>query len=301
MTSVEWEVRDTGVASAEVNMALDAAFLSQLGSRNTPLIHFYEWEGDSATYGLLVKPEQYLDIKAAEERGISLAARPTGGGIVFHIWDLAFSVLVPATCPLFSVSTQENYALINNAVLLAVQEFMQSASDLKDCAKITFTLSEGCEAPPAASGSSGIGITTIPSSPAATSEVSRSSQSVKFISAQSLKLTPHDGPALEKGCTRFCMAGPTKYDVVVGGRKVAGAAQRKTKAGLLHQGTIALTRPDSDLLSALLPKESHILEAMQQSTFPLLPAEANKHEQSVAKETLKHLLTKHLKQGRSHE
>lgn len=243
MFFVEWEILDTGVARAETNMALDAQLLATLAERKRPLIHFYEWEGDSATYGVLVKPEEYLNLEAARERGVTLARRPTGGGIVFHIWDLAFSVLVPATCPLFSKNTLENYALVNNAVRAAVQEFLAQGIDCS--------------------------------------------------------LIPEDGSALEQACQRFCMAMPTKYDVVVGGRKVAGAAQRKTKGGFLHQGTIALTLPDRELLSALLPKGSQVLDAMLQSTFPLLPKGATEQEQRDAKASLKQLLVKYLKQGTS--
>ena len=35
-----------------------------------------------------------------------------------------------------------------------------------------------------------------------------------------------------------CFANPVVADVLVGGRKIAGAAQRRTRAGLLHQGSI---------------------------------------------------------------
>jgi lipoate-protein ligase A len=37
-----------------------------------------------------------------------------------------------------------------------------------------------------------------------------------------------------------CFANPVRADVMVNGRKVAGAAQRHTRAGLLHQGSIQL-------------------------------------------------------------
>lgn len=37
-----------------------------------------------------------------------------------------------------------------------------------------------------------------------------------------------------------CFAAPVKFDVVAGGRKVAGAAQRRLKCGLLHQGSVLL-------------------------------------------------------------
>ena len=38
--------------------------------------------------------------------------------------------------------------------------------------------------------------------------------------------------------TNVCFANPVSADVMVNGRKVAGAAQRRTRAGLLHQGSI---------------------------------------------------------------
>jgi len=37
-----------------------------------------------------------------------------------------------------------------------------------------------------------------------------------------------------------CFANPVRADVMLGGRKVAGGAQRRTRAGLLHQGSIQL-------------------------------------------------------------
>lgn len=35
-----------------------------------------------------------------------------------------------------------------------------------------------------------------------------------------------------------CFENPVRHDVLVGGKKVAGAAQRRTRAGLIHQGSI---------------------------------------------------------------
>jgi len=40
--------------------------------------------------------------------------------------------------------------------------------------------------------------------------------------------------------TNVCFANPVRADVMVNGRKVAGAAQRRTRGGLLHQGSIQL-------------------------------------------------------------
>jgi len=53
-----------------------------------------------------------------------------------------------------------------------------------------------------------------------------------------------------------CFTTPTRYDVMVGGRKVAGAAQRRTRDGILHQGSIhfgkALPLPRAEIIGRIL-------------------------------------------------
>ncbi|OGN67637.1 MAG: hypothetical protein A3G30_06160 [Chlamydiae bacterium RIFCSPLOWO2_12_FULL_49_12] len=229
---VEWEVLDTGKRSAEENMAFDERLLLDLTNRRSPVIHFYDWEKKSATYGYFLKPRELLKMERIESRGIELARRPTGGGIVFHLWDFAFSVLVPARSSLYSQNTLHNYALINRAVLAAVKQFLQG-SVLPELAL----------------------------------------------------------QKLSSSCSGFCMARPTKYDVVVAGKKVAGAAQRKTKGGFLHQGTIALTLPDFELLEELLPEGSLLPHAIFSSTFPLLQSKNAAKEKGEVRRELKELLT----------
>ena len=54
-----------------------------------------------------------------------------------------------------------------------------------------------------------------------------------------------------------CFANPVHADVMLNGRKIAGAAQRKTRSGLLHQGSIQrenLTREFRHIFSKLLAK-----------------------------------------------
>lgn len=48
-----------------------------------------------------------------------------------------------------------------------------------------------------------------------------------------------------------CFAGPVRHDVMSGCRKVAGGAQRRTKRGLLHQGSIQAAGLGSDFASSL--------------------------------------------------
>src|SRR4030095_11737738 len=52
-----------------------------------------------------------------------------------------------------------------------------------------------------------------------------------------------------------CFANPVSWDVIENGRKIAGAAQRKTRTGLLHQGSIQradLTKEFKYIFSKLL-------------------------------------------------
>lgn len=234
-----WEVIDTGTRSAEENMQLDAELLKRAGERKRPLLHFYDWAGPSATYGYFERPGDLLDLKGVRAERLDLARRPTGGGMVFHLWDLAFSAVVPSTSLQFSTNTLENYALINEGVRCAVRAFL------------------GRSAEPA--------------------------------------LTPTDAQAADATCAHFCMAKPTKYDVVWRGQKIAGAAQRKTKLGFLHQGTIALAMPDFAWLERVLLPHTEVLSAMRRHTFALLGNETSAAVIAGAKKELMQLLATHLR------
>ena len=43
--------------------------------------------------------------------------------------------------------------------------------------------------------------------------------------------------------TMVCFANPTRYDILMDGRKVAGSAQRRTRDGILHQGSLHFGGP----------------------------------------------------------
>ena len=200
-------VLDSGVAEAEVNMAQDAKLLSEL---ERPTLHFYDWLKPSATFGHFIDVGKHFDLEKVGAHGLSLARRPTGGGIVFHIWDFAFSFLLPVAHPACSDNTLENYKFVNESVLEAVRD---------------------------------------------------------YLSLNGLSLTPEHAPQRGPSCTHFCMARPTIYDVVYNGLKIAGAAQRRTKKGYLHQGTISLASPDLDLLNEILLSKEEITGAMEAYSF----------------------------------
>jgi lipoate-protein ligase A len=234
----KWIIQDTGAATAKENMSYDAHLLQNIDQYDSAVLHLYDWIGSCATYGLLVNPDDYLDPQGVKKMGLNLAQRPTGGGIIFHKWDFAFSVAIPCGHVLFSDNTLTNYRSINEPVLKAAKAFLGVKEDIT--------------------------------------------------------IIPEDLPAPDLSCSRFCMAQPTKYDVVLHGKKIAGAAQRKTKKGFLHQGTISMVMPDPAFLAEVLHKGTEVLEAMVKSSFPLLGPSAKEEELASGRKAIKNLLIQYL-------
>ena len=69
------------------------------------------------------------------------------------------------------------------------------------------------------------------------------------------ELSPDECGPVDRA-TMQCFTTPTRYDVVAAGKKCAGAAQRRTREGILHQGSISLEALECDrklLVKKLLP------------------------------------------------
>ncbi len=227
-----WKIFHSGKKVASENMKLDEELLKKMKPSDPPMLHLYGWSSPSATYGYFIEPEKLLK----KDSGLTLSRRPTGGGVLFHLWDLAFSVFIPSRHPGYSDDVMKNYKYVNDAVLLAVKGFLKNASPVD--------------------------------------------------------LLPVDPVALDSYCEHFCFAKPTKYDVMIGGKKVAGAAQRKKQNGFLHQGSISLALPKFDFLESILPLGSRVVDAMKIHTFAPLPSSATEEEIEDARRELSSHLQK---------
>ncbi len=67
---------------------------------------------------------------------------------------------------------------------------------------------------------------------------------------------------------RFCMTKATVLDVVCNGMKVSGGAQRRTRHGFLHQGTISLAPPNWDWLYKII-RSNEVVAEMQKNSYYL--------------------------------
>jgi len=211
---MHFEVLMTPIASPEKNMEMDVKLLESLAKEERSILHFYAWEGRCATYGHFIDPYKFLNEEKVRHHKLHLARRPTGGGLIFHHCDLAFSVLIPAKHPVYSLNTLSNYAFVNGAVIEAIKNLRGNSTDLA--------------------------------------------------------LLENEKEPLDEYSRYFCMAKPTIYDVMVQDRKVGGGAQRRTKYGLLHQGTIALSLPSDLFLKDILMEEHRIIQDMHRNGYVLL-------------------------------
>lgn len=232
---MEWRLIETGKACAEKIMALDAMLLEQAVSEPHPLLHLYSWEVPSATYGYFIDPYQFLNREGVQKQNLKLARRPTGGGIVFHLTDFAFSIIIPASHPGYSLNILDNYLFVNRLIQKVVCQF----------------LNEKIES----------------------------------------DLLPHEPSYSEPISRNFCMAKPTKYDVMLNERKVGGGAQRRTRHAFLHQGTIAVGFPREEFLETVLLPDSCVLENMRRHSYSLLPVPYSERQLEEARQEIKALLT----------
>jgi len=227
---------DTGKATARENMAQDAFLLETLEQSFEAVLHLYDWWGDCATFGHFIQPEKFFDLEAVQEKKLTLEKRPTGGGIIFHSFDLTFSLAIPVGHPLYFPNTLACYAAVNREVIQVICQFLGRPTEP----------------------------TLLPLQPPPKDEVSQ----------------------------HFCMASPTKYDVILEG-KVGGAAQRRKRYGYLHQGSISLIPPSEELICAVLKEGPSVYKDMLQNGQTLL---SSQEELVEGRRSLKDLLVKHFSQ-----
>lgn len=120
-------LKETPKAFAQDIMDLDQKLLDEMDPENRHgILHMYDWDGPSGTYGYFINKDKILSLEGVKKHRLNLAKRPTGGGIVLHLSDLAFSVIVPSSHVGYHEKTLDNYHYINNKVKKALAAFIQA-------------------------------------------------------------------------------------------------------------------------------------------------------------------------------
>lgn len=228
---------DTGLQSAQENMSIDEKFLSSITKNKESILHFYDWEAFSITYGHFINIKKFFNLEEINKAQIQLAKRPTGGGIVFHHCDFAFSFLIPLESQ--SLSKEDilsNYAAINKIVVKAF-----------------------CNA-----------------------------------FGKNILLSKEDIDVSKTFARYFCMAQPTKYDLMFEGKKIGGAAQRKVSGGFLHQGSILLGSISKNIFDQFLLSDVApiVYESYRNNSFSILGNDWTQFQLLEARASFKDSLSK---------
>jgi len=173
------------------NMAFDEATLEHAVEHGGPAtLRFFDWARPAITIGYAIDAPATLELDECERRGVAVVRRVTGGGLVFHGWDLTYAITFPRESIAPGEGLIETYRAINRAFAAALERFGVRAGLLEGAAR---------SGPPAGA----------------------------------------------------CFARPTRYDLVVDGKKLAGNAQRRRRGWLLNHGSMPLDEGYCELLPLL--------------------------------------------------
>lgn len=116
---VDWRLIDTGINDLYNNMAIDEALIQLVSRENVPVLRFFDWSNPCISIGFSQRVKDVLDLSLCEENHISFVRRPTGGGVVFHGFDLTYSVVLPAG---FVKDIYEGYNLVQSNILKGLEK-----------------------------------------------------------------------------------------------------------------------------------------------------------------------------------
>lgn len=118
-----WYLLESPPASAAMNMAVDESLLRNAVERARPLLRLYSWDQPSVSFGYFQKFPVRLNGTHV------IVRRPTGGGIVYHVNDTTYTVVVPPGHALYTMSTSEAYRVLHEAVAGALTLNSQIAGE----------------------------------------------------------------------------------------------------------------------------------------------------------------------------
>ncbi len=196
---------------AAENMATDFLLLQRYheASQTHARFRHYDWRAPAFTFGYSQKIAYVREQLAAlaPDQHLDLTRRPTGGGVVDHRDDWTYALVIPRGHALYDARATESYRLVHAALVESLRAQAQPVVLKERCDSDCRSLLAGDtpDEPP-----------TSPESP-----------------ASRLLRKPPAGPTV-------CFVRPELYDVLheTTGAKVAGAAQKRTKHGLLFQGSL---------------------------------------------------------------
>lgn len=127
--------------SAKLNMAIDKALAMSFQKEDKPILRFYTWE-NSFTVGVSQDTQTYSEYYK-QYKG-NCAKRMTGGGVLFHGYDVSYSLVLPSSY-LNNLSVKQSYEKICSFLLSFYESLNLCASYAKDNEAILLSKSNFCQ------------------------------------------------------------------------------------------------------------------------------------------------------------
>jgi len=202
-----WLLVQSGPCPPAFNMALDEALLEAASRLGRPVLRFYGWTEPAATFGYFQK---YAEVERAT-RLRPLLRRPTGGGLVPHDTDWTYSLVFPRGHEWHGLKAEESYRRVHEWIQRAFAKL-----------NVATKLAASCKKADSGSGSGRREVALESGSQLSTLNPQPGNQSL--LTSAPTTILPGQ-----------CFVGHEKYDLLWRGKKIAGAAQRRNKPGLLIQ------------------------------------------------------------------
>ena len=99
------------------NMGFDESLLVHLPQIG-PTLRFYGWNPPAVSIGYFQSMEEEVNVKKARQLGVDLIRRITGGGAVYHKYEVTYSI----TLPQMKGNILESYRVIDNGIIKALRK-----------------------------------------------------------------------------------------------------------------------------------------------------------------------------------
>ena len=112
----KWRLIKMGANNAFTNMAIDEAILRNRTQEKVPnTLRLYEWKPPAISIGYFQSVNAELDLEGCKNQGVDIIRRLTGGGAVFHEFEITYSVCVDSNT--FPNNILETYKIISEGII----------------------------------------------------------------------------------------------------------------------------------------------------------------------------------------
>jgi lipoate-protein ligase A len=200
-------------AAGAWNMAVDETLLELAAAEGQCALRFYQWAEPTLSLGYF---QAYADREQhAASRHCAVVRRTSGGGAIMHDFDVTYSLAVPERHPL-AADRLRTYRVVHEALVAVLADLGIKASLFTGGASMSDV---GCGSEDGDGGG-------CPLNPHGAKRVASTTSSVPFNSQPPF----------------LCFQRRSPGDVLVGGEKVAGSAQRRRLGAVLQHGSVLLAR-----------------------------------------------------------